>query len=225
MPLSDRAEDLLEQLWIKTQEEGKKVISLEELQLTVQSEELKELLALNYVTVTTEGVNLNKEGLKEAENAIRRHRLAERLMLDVLDLKEELMEDSACRFEHLIHKDMEESICTILGHPRFCPHGKPIPQGKCCKVATKIAQPVFASIADVNRGVKGKVAYLHTRDKKKLQKFLAMGILPGVTIEVIQRFPSYVLQVGHTQVAMDEEMARDIFVRIGKEHLSSESKK
>ena len=214
MKLTDKAEEILEHLWIMTQEMGQEMMSFKDLKTERDAPEVTELLALNYISVFRDGIRLRKEGMKEAENAVRRHRLAERLMVDVLDLKKPLMEETACRFEHLLHKDVEESICTLLGHPAFCPHGKPIPHGRCCKKSERAAKAIVSSIADVNKGAKGKIAYLHTRDNKKLQKLMAMGLLPGVSVEVIQRFPSYVLKIGNSQIAMDEEMARDVFIRL-----------
>jgi len=215
MKLSDKAEEILEHLWIMTQEMGKDIVSLKEIKTAGDAPEVKELLSLRYINVSNDGISLKREGMKEAENTIRRHRLAERLMVDVFDLKKSLIEENACRFEHLLHKDVEESICTLLGHPRFCPHGKAIPQGMCCQGSAKAARSIVSSIVDVDKGTKGKVAYLHTKDNKKLQKLMAMGILPGVSIQVVQKFPSYVLKIGHSQVAMDEEMARDVFIRPG----------
>ncbi|MCL4474750.1 MAG: metal-dependent transcriptional regulator [Nitrospirae bacterium] len=214
MKLSDKAEEILEHLWIMTMEMGQDMVSFKELNTDRDASEVKELLSLNYIDVSKDGIRLRREGMKEAENAIRRHRLAERLMVDVLDLKKTLMEENACRFEHLLHKDVEESICTLLGHPAFCPHGKQIPAGRCCKKSERAAKAIVSSIADVDKGTKGKVAYLHTRDNRKLQKLMAMGLLPGVSVEVIQRFPSYVLKIGNSQIAMDEEMTRDVYVRL-----------
>ena len=130
MRLSERAEEILENLWVITQETNKESVSFKELKINKDAPEIEELLSSNFISVSEDGIKLEKEGLKEAEGAIRRHRLAERLMVDVLDLKKSLMEETACRFEHLLHKDVEESICTLLGHPKFCPHGKPIPQRK-----------------------------------------------------------------------------------------------
>jgi len=216
MKLSDKAEEILEKLWIVTQEMGKEIVNFKEIKIDKDAPEIKELLSLNYISVSNNGISLRKEGMKEAENTIRRHRLAERLMVDVLDLRKSLMEENACRFEHLLHKDVEESICTLLGHPAFCPHGKPIPKGMCCQKSAKAARSIVSSIADVDKGAKGKVAYLHTKDNKKLQKLMAMGILPGVSVEVTQRFPSYVLKIGNSQIAMDEEMARVVFIRLRK---------
>lgn len=213
MKLSDKAEEILENLWVITQETNQELVSFKELKTDKDADEVKELLSSNFISVSEDGIKLKKEGLKEAEGAIRRHRLAERLMVDVFDLKKSIIEENACRFEHLLHRDVEESICTLLGHPAFCPHGKPIPQGRCCKESVKAIRGVVSNIADVFKGAKGKVAYLHTKDNKKLQKLMAMGILPGVSIQVVQKFPSFVLKIGHSQIALDEEMARDVFIR------------
>lgn len=214
MQLSSEAEEILEKLWIVTQEMGRESASFQTLKTDRDAPEIKEILALNYISVGDHGIALRKEGMKEAEQTVRRHRLAERLMVDVLDLKKSMMEDSACRFEHLLHKDIEESICTLLGHPKFCPHGKPIPQGSCCRESSKMAGSIVSGIVDAEPGTKSKVAYLHTKDNKKLQKLMAMGILPGVTVQVLQKFPSYVLKIGHSQVAMDREMAEAIRIRL-----------
>lgn len=214
MKLSDEAEEILEHLWIITREMGKESASFQELKTGRDAPEIKEILSLNYISVSNDGIRLRKEGMKEAEHTVRRHRLAERLMVDVLDLKKSIMEDNACRFEHLLHADVEESVCTLLGHPKFCPHGKPIPQGMCCQESAKMIRSIVSSIVDVETGTRNKIAYLHTKDNKKLQKLMAMGILPGVSIQVLQKFPSYVLKIGHSQVAMDREMAEVIQIRL-----------
>ncbi|PIU41687.1 MAG: DtxR family iron (metal) dependent repressor, partial [Candidatus Omnitrophica bacterium CG07_land_8_20_14_0_80_42_15] len=60
---------------------------------------------------------------------------------------------------------------------------------------------------------KGEVAYIHSKDHKKLQKLMAMNILPGMEITLIQSFPSYVFQIGQSQFAIDKELAENIFVR------------
>lgn len=216
MRLSERAEEILEHLWIMIREMGEETVSMKELKTDRDAPEIQELLSLNYIDISSDSVTLRKEGLREAESAIRRHRLAERLMVDVFDLERGLMEENACLFEHLLRKEVEESICTLLGHPEFCPHNRPIPAGRCCRDSVKTARNIVSSLADVKRGVKGRVAYLHTRDNKKLQKLMTMGILPGVTIEVMQTFPSYVFRLGHTQIAVDKEMANDIFMMPGR---------
>src|SRR5438477_12227297 len=72
-------------------------------------------------------------GEERARTVIRRHRLAERLFMDVLSIRDEVeVESSACKFEHILSPDVTDRICTLLGHPVECPHGSPIPPGECC---------------------------------------------------------------------------------------------
>jgi len=65
----------------------------------------------------------------------------------------------------------------------------------------------------LNVNQKGRVAYIYTQDHTKLKKIMAMGVLPGMTVTLIQKFPSYVFQVGQSQFAIDKELAENIFVR------------
>ena len=60
----------------------------------------------------------------------------------------------------------------------------------------------------------GKVAYVYASESGQLQKLMAMGILPGAPITLIQSFPSYVFKVGETQFAVDKEIADSIYVRL-----------
>ena len=78
-----------------------------------------------------DGLALTGAGFRRAEQVVRRHRLAERLLSDVLHMSPEEVERAACEFEHVLAEEITESICTLLGHPRTCPHGSPIPLGPC----------------------------------------------------------------------------------------------
>ncbi len=72
-------------------------------------------------------------GEARARDVIRRHRLAERLFMDVLSIRDEVeIESSACKFEHILSPEVTDRMCTLMGHPRECPHGSPIPAGECC---------------------------------------------------------------------------------------------
>src|SRR6266702_2846339 len=78
-------------------------------------------------------VELTTRGRQRAADIIRRHRLAERLFTDSLALESESeIEQQACKFEHILSPEATDKICTFLGHPRTCPHGAPIPPGRCC---------------------------------------------------------------------------------------------
>ncbi|HEV8375275.1 MAG TPA: iron dependent repressor, metal binding and dimerization domain protein [Candidatus Polarisedimenticolia bacterium] len=78
---------------------------------------------------------LTPAGHARAESLIRRQRLAETLFTQTFQMQEHLVEEEACFFEHILSPAMTDSICTFLGHPPHCPHGKPIPRGPCCRVA------------------------------------------------------------------------------------------
>jgi putative ABC transport system ATP-binding protein len=78
-------------------------------------------------------VELTSKGRQRAADIIRRHRLAERLFTDSLAMDSETeIEQQACKFEHILSPEATDKICTFLGHPKTCPHGAPIPSGRCC---------------------------------------------------------------------------------------------
>lgn len=66
----------------------------------------------------------------------------------------------------------------------------------------------------LKKGQSGKIAYINTENENKLQKLISLGILPGKPIEAIQRFPCYVFQIRHTQIVVDKEIAKEIYVEI-----------
>ena len=207
----ERVEELLESLWIITVE-GQKDKS--DFSLLKDDEAVKDLVKMGYVSIKENQLGLTETGKMEAQKCIRRHRLAERLMTDVFVEKSKLIHETSCKFEHLLHKDLEKNICTLLGHPKTCPHGKPIPPGSCCRGASKeYLKKIIMPLAELEIKKKGKVAYLQTGNRDILQKMIAMGVLPKTEILLLQKFPSYVIQVGKSQFAIDKEMASQIYVR------------
>ncbi len=78
-------------------------------------------------------IEFTERGRAKAADIIRRHRLAERLFTQTLDIQDEVeIEQQACKFEHILSPEATDKICTFLGHPEKCPHGAPIPAGPCC---------------------------------------------------------------------------------------------
>jgi DtxR family Mn-dependent transcriptional regulator len=213
MKISDRAQEILESLW--GHEEGE---THEPAMLGVAKgePEIEELLKLSLVKVHNDKITLTDKGRGEGEKVVRRHRLAERLFTDVLDFKETQVHPVSCQFEHLLHENMEDNICILLGHPTTCPHGRRIPPGECCRKSQKHAGKVVSPLSSLAAKQKGKVAYIHTKDQKKLQKLMAMSVLPGLSITLLQTFPSYVFQIGQSQFAIDKELAESIYIRLEK---------
>ena len=214
MNLSERAQEILETLWIGTVQEKKDSLSLG---LSEREEAVSELLKNGCIDILNQKVCLKEKGKKEGERIVRRHRLAERLLVDVLAMKKGLIHEVGCKFEHLLLKDVEENVCTLLGHPKLCPHGKPIPPGKCCARSAKEVARAVCPLKDLEAKDKGTIAYLATNDSGRLNKLMAMGALPGISVTMIQKFPSYVFQVGQSQFAVDKEMAEGVYVRLEKD--------
>ena len=206
MKLSENAQEQLEYLWTLYEENGAAELS--------PSDDYAELVGLDFVELDKSQPRLTEAGRSEAANAIRRHRLAERLMVDVLVTSEEQVDARACSLEHALVDGIEESICTLLGHPRACPHGKPIPPGECCKQMRATVERLIAPLCELRPGQEGQIAYLHMHDPQHLQKLMAMGVLPGVALKLKSNFPSYVFEAGFSQFAVDEGIAADIFVRL-----------
>jgi len=218
MELSENSQEVLEKLWTALEEGQRDSVATSELGLGELKSGIDELVDRKLVIASGDLLEFTVEGRKEAEIAIRRHRLAERLLNDVLATKNHVLEENACRFEHLLHEGIDDSICTLLGHPKVCPHGKPIPPGECCHKGTEADGPIVAGLADLNPGQGGRIAYIQSRQSREIQKLMAIGILPGTPIHLIQRYPSYVFQVGNTQYAVDKNIANEIYVRLENQY-------
>ena len=92
---------------------------------------------LRLVRVADRNVLLTDRGKTRARDVVRRHRLAERLFKDTFRIDDHEAHSQACKFEHIISPELDERICSFLGHPTTCPHGNPIPPGDCCSLGTK----------------------------------------------------------------------------------------
>jgi putative ABC transport system ATP-binding protein len=137
-----RFDHLLEQIWV-CGEEGKPAqverlhASGPEGKLPVIPEEpaarvLSRMSDLRLVALQNGEAQLTPVGSQRARDVVRRHRLAERLFKDTFSIDESEAHTQACRFEHIISPELDQRICTFLGHPKTCPHGNPIPPGDCC---------------------------------------------------------------------------------------------
>ena len=74
-------------------------------------------------------IRLTPAGLEIGRDVMRRHRLAECLLQNVLVARSDRLNDEACQFEHILQRGLDERVCFLLGHPRLCPHGRAIPEG------------------------------------------------------------------------------------------------
>jgi len=211
--LSEKAEEILEKLWMEVEEEGNVFTDLEKISLSPNDPVFHELTDLALVEVKEGRITLRPEGKEEGGKIVRRFRLAERLMMDVFNIRGETAREKACQFEHLFNEGVDTKVCTLLNHPSTCPHGKPIPPGECCIEAQRSGNLGVVPLTELKPNEEGEIAYIQTEDNKKMQKLMAMGVLPGNCIRLKQTFPSYIFSVGFSEFAIDTNMAREIFVR------------
>ncbi len=174
---------------------------------------LDELRAQGYITTDSQDkITLTKKGYDTSRQIVRCHRLAERLLTDVLGMQPKETEEGACDFEHIIAPEIADSICTLLGHPGVCPHGLKIPEGKCCRGERETLSSAIVSLDRVPVGEPVKISYINTLFNARMHKLAHFGIIPGSEIKVHQKNPAFVLQCGNTQVAMEEDVAKEVYV-------------
>lgn len=215
MKLSEKAEEILEAMWIAIEEEGADFAEGEKIGIDPRDQSYMELTNLALIEIKEGRAYFSIEGREEGRKMIRRHRLAEHLMMNVLSISGEEGDERACQFEHLLKEGVDTKICAMLNHPSTCPHGKPIPPGECCNEAGQKGELGVLPLTEFKANEEGEIAFIQTEDSKKMHKLIAMGVLPGNRILLLQAFPSYVFRIGYSEFAIDENMAREIFVRRG----------
>src|SRR5512136_525005 len=132
MKLTEKAEEILEFLWMQVEEEGQSFTDMEKMSIPSDDPAYNELRDLALIELRDGRVYLRPEGKEEGRKIVRRYRLAERLMMDVFNIRGDAAREKACQFEHLLNEGVDTKICTLLNHPSTTPHGKPIPPGDCC---------------------------------------------------------------------------------------------
>jgi len=153
-----------------------------------------------------------EDGKKCAEAIIRRHRLAEVLVSSVLKLKNSSMEEVACKVEHCLEPEVEESICILLGHPEMCPDGNYIPKGKCCTKRLKQINNTVVSLSELAPSDVGKIAYIKPDSHSSMHQLMSIGLHPGVNVTVHRKTPAFCIKFENTELAIDDSFANNIFV-------------
>lgn len=212
MRLNKTTEEFLADIYIKIEEErteSDNILSL----LRNQDEETISLLNRDgFIEKTGGDYKITNDGLEFGRHMVRKQRLAEKLLVDILNVQRNFQE-VACDFEHNINNEVEEKVCLLLGHPEFSPHGKPIPIGKCCIKARKDLGKLNILLSKLAPGDIADVTYLNTVNNVEMQKLISIGLLPGSRITIIRAFPSIVFENGNSQFAVDENIGGMVHLR------------
>jgi DtxR family Mn-dependent transcriptional regulator len=157
------------------------------------------------------GVKLTQKGLKIALQVVRRHRLSERLLSDILHVEWEKVHDAACKLEHGITDEIDKPLEKALRHPKTCPHGNPIPT-RCGGILEEKSQPL-SSLNERQKGIVVKI----TDEKSDLLRYLdTLGLVPGASIEILEKAPfngPITLKIGSINHAISRVMASIIQIR------------
>jgi len=184
----------------------------EDAHVEVSREDIETLAADEFVTLDDELVRLTTRGREIAEQVARRHRLTEMLLFTWLGIDLDLASEIGCRVEHGVREELLDGVCTLLGHPATCPHGRPIPAGPCCREGRTSVESQIVPLTALKPGERGRVVYIKPRDHHRLHRLSSMGLNPGVMVELHQRRPAFCLRFEETELALDRQVAEDIQV-------------
>lgn len=212
-------EEVLEELWSAS--EAGLPLTVNELVRTIHAGAsegwggvVQELVEQGLVTLQGDRLSLTPAGSEQARAAVRRHRLAEVLFNEVLDIPMDSTEEEACRLEHVLSPQATEAVCSFLGHPPVCPHGRRIPPGECCqRLSRRKLEPLISRLIDLAPGERGKVVLLAPRHRERLEQLTNLGVIPGAVLVLRQRKPSLVVEVDRTVLALEDEIAEGIYLR------------
>ena len=212
--LNEDQEMFLERLWC-LREKGKNACNI--LIGTHETKNRKDLLATfqksGYLNVIGEQVNFMPKGEVYARDIIRRRRLTEVLLYNVLKLEMNTVETSACKIEHIINQEVTDSICAFLGHPVQCPHGQPIPRGECCKEADESIEPLIKPLNKLPLGKTAKVVFIASDESGVLRRLTSLGVYPGALVSIRQYKPTAILRAGETDIALEPALVERIYGR------------
>lgn len=215
---SHLVDEILEAVWI-AHEDGRPEAANLEVECRHDVEEydlpayLREMEADGLLVFKAGRVEFTPEGRTRARDIIRRHRLAQRLLMDVLDVSENESEELACRFEHFLSEEVTDKVAAFLGYPHVDPNGRSIPPGKTPAERTELIAPLVMRLSRLGVGKEARIAFLTPSFHKRFDRLAAFGINPGAVLSLHQAKPAYVVRLGETELALDPEIADEIFVR------------
>jgi len=211
--MSHEIDEALEAIWMCAERNDVTLEAVKkECHVEISPELLQQLHDQKLVAFNNETVLLTRDGKEKARGIIRCHRLAETMIEHVFMTGRDQLETIACAFEHAIIPEVEESICTLLGHPTECPHGLPIPPGKCCLESREVIERTITNLLKLDPGERGKIAYIRPKNHERLHRLTAFGMNPGTVLEVHQKFPAFIIRFENTELALDEDIVEDIHV-------------
>ncbi|MDD5131263.1 MAG: metal-dependent transcriptional regulator [bacterium] len=176
------------------------------------SENLKKLAKEELVKHSPyKGVALTLKGKNIAVDVVRRHRLAERFLVDKLGLKWEKVHEEAHKIEHGISKVVGNKLYEVLGKPKTCPHGNPLPDAK-----GHIKEERSYPLNTLQKNDKAKIVKITDEDPKLLCYLATLGLMPKMKIRIEEKAPfdgPIMVRIGEATYALGKKIAESIWVK------------
>jgi DtxR family transcriptional regulator, Mn-dependent transcriptional regulator len=174
------------------------------------TETVRRLVESGHLEVHDRALRLTKQGRDRAEAVVRRHRLAERLLADVIGLDWAKVHQEAGRWEHVISQEVEERLVVLLDDPATCPHGNPIPGSNRPRRHLRL-------LSGARPGEEVRLERITETvevDLDTLEYLDAHGFRPGTRADVKERAPdgTLTLAVGETTLAVSPALAAQLYV-------------
>jgi DtxR family Mn-dependent transcriptional regulator len=235
---SKSSEDYLKAIYILSQN-GKAVSTTEisghfNIAPASVTEMLKKLDKKGYVRYSPyHGAQLTRKGFQVAEKVTRKHRLLERFLHDVLRIREDKVHSEACKMEHALSDEAEESLCRFLKHPDRCPDDKKIIPAcdlpfstceECIDLHKKDLEEagkrehIPISICQLKEGAHGRISFIRG-GHNVLQRLCDMGLTPGTEVTVVKSAPFHgptEILVRGSRLALGRGVTETIFVEAEK---------
>ncbi|GAB4274579.1 MAG: metal-dependent transcriptional regulator [Coriobacteriia bacterium] len=173
---------------------------------------LRRLAAQGLIRRDKGAVLLTEEGEREALSILRRHRLAERFLVDVLGLPWDQVHEDACRLEHAMSPRVQAALAEFLEHPDVCPHGHPIPDQHLAVPEPSTGDMLY----QVPKGATVRVVKVDEQDPEAVSEAARAGLLPGTQCRIEQQVPegAILVSVEGKRVEVTPGLARRIHVSI-----------
>jgi len=158
------------------------------------------------------GVLLRHEGLCQALAVIRRHRLWERFLTDVLGLPWDVVHQEACKLEHAASEEITERLAVLLDHPQRCPHGRPMPPPD----GELVLAPRTVPLVELEVGQSGVVEYVGREEPELLRYLGQLKVRPNAEITVEQVAPfegPLTIRVNDSPQVIGRKVAETVFVQ------------
>ena len=173
---------------------------------------MRRLESAGLVTRPDGGLELTEPGRREAIEVVRRHRLAERFLVDTLGLPWESVHEEACLLEHAMSPRVLEALQHFLDDPSVCPHGHPIPTAEGI-----LPMPAGTPLAELEAGAEGFVVRVSEDDDEIVSYIGSVGLVPGVRVHVLEVAPfggPMLVVVPGAEHAVSREVAKSVFVEV-----------